>query len=149
MPQKPIYGADCKKWLANKNINPQTNRTIKINGPTYKTYEKICNDNSKKNKKSTLIKIKPSPLHKLSKVYLFGGFKINFSDKLTPIQASNLITDNFDKKSKMYKGMLVMLKKDPEDRTLFEVLVRNNMKNWEPVGDDYEDHAYEFTDFKL
>jgi hypothetical protein len=32
----------CDEWFKNKNKNPRTNRTIKINGPVYKQLEKEC-----------------------------------------------------------------------------------------------------------
>jgi hypothetical protein len=37
----------CDKWLINKNINPETMRKIKENGPVYKKLEKKCSLNQK------------------------------------------------------------------------------------------------------
>ncbi len=73
----------------------------------YNTYEKLCN-NPKTEKSATKTKTKTKLNKKLStksKVYSFGGFKINFIKLLTPIEASKIIVDNCDQKSKMYKGM--------------------------------------------
>lgn len=36
---------DCKQWSKNKSINPSTNRKIKLDGPTYKKIQKICDEN--------------------------------------------------------------------------------------------------------
>jgi hypothetical protein len=38
----------CEKWAINKNINPQTMRKIKENGPVYKKLAKKCSLNQKK-----------------------------------------------------------------------------------------------------
>jgi ubiquitin C-terminal hydrolase len=35
---------DCQKWKENKLVNPQTNRKIKKNGPTYQIYEEKCDN---------------------------------------------------------------------------------------------------------
>jgi len=40
---------NCKEWKLNKNINPETKRKIKNNGPVYKKYEKLCNNDDIKN----------------------------------------------------------------------------------------------------
>ena len=40
---KSISQNDLEKWQKNKLINPITNKTIKLNGPTYKSFEKEYN----------------------------------------------------------------------------------------------------------
>jgi len=35
-------GSKCSKWLANRKVNPDTGRKIKVGGPTYKKWEKRC-----------------------------------------------------------------------------------------------------------
>lgn len=34
----------CKEWMKNKNINPETKRTIKDTSPIYKKYVKLCTE---------------------------------------------------------------------------------------------------------
>jgi hypothetical protein len=40
--QETITFASCQQWKKNPLINPQTGRSIKINGPTFKEFEKTC-----------------------------------------------------------------------------------------------------------
>lgn len=37
---------NCEEWIRNPTINPLTNRKIKVNGPTYKKFEKDCDESS-------------------------------------------------------------------------------------------------------
>ena len=46
----------CNKWLANKNINPETSRKIKESGAIYKELSKKCSLNQNQNKKEKLSK---------------------------------------------------------------------------------------------
>ena len=40
--KKPVTKKICKLWKNNKNINPITNRIIKINGPIYRELSNKC-----------------------------------------------------------------------------------------------------------
>ena len=44
----------CDKWLANKNINPETSRKITETGNIYKNLIKKCLDNKKPKKEPSL-----------------------------------------------------------------------------------------------
>ena len=46
--KKEITASDCNLWIANKNINPLTNRKITSKSPIYKKFEKICSENKTK-----------------------------------------------------------------------------------------------------
>ena len=46
--KKEITASDCNLWIANKNINPLTNRKITSKSPIYKKFEKICFENKTK-----------------------------------------------------------------------------------------------------
>ncbi len=46
--------AECQRWLINKTVNPKTNRTIKINGPTYNAIKVSCSSSSKASVKSSV-----------------------------------------------------------------------------------------------
>lgn len=37
-----ISSEDCVKWQSNPSVNPLTNRSIKLNGPTYNEIQKAC-----------------------------------------------------------------------------------------------------------
>lgn len=159
MPPVNISTTDCKKWMENKNKNPQTNRNISTNGPVYKKYEKICITGTK-----TKSKTKTSKTSKTSKtnndnsddktsrkIFEIGGYTISFPEVMTPIQASEAIVDNTYQKSKMYKSIFAMLNKEPSKRSPFEKMVRKEVRKsgWEPIGDDYEMLGSKFTDYML
>ena len=62
---------DCEKWRDNKLINPKTGRSIKKDGPTYKTYVKKCGSSPRKTGpasaagKRKYVKLRsPSPIRK-------------------------------------------------------------------------------------
>ena len=46
--KKEITASDCNLWIANKNINPLTNRKITSKSSIYKKFEKICSENKTK-----------------------------------------------------------------------------------------------------
>lgn len=40
--ERDVIESDCKKWVKNKHINPQTGRRIIYKGPTYNSLQKKC-----------------------------------------------------------------------------------------------------------
>ena len=57
---------NCKAWKLNPVKNPKTNRKIKLNGPTYKKFQKMCKDDMKIQKSLKLI---DTSVKRITKVY--------------------------------------------------------------------------------
>jgi len=58
--------SDCNDWKKNPLKNPKTNRKIKLNGPTYKKFQKMCKGDSKVKESMKLIK---TSVRKITNVY--------------------------------------------------------------------------------
>jgi len=43
----------CEEWYKNKNVNPETGKTIKTNGPVYKKLLKLCEEKKSNSKTSS------------------------------------------------------------------------------------------------
>ena len=81
--------------------------------------------------------------------FVLGDIEIRFARPLTAAEAATRIVQSSSRNSMMYKGIMAMLAKLPEDRSDFEKLVREEVcdRCWEPMDGDYE--VGNFTDFEL
>jgi len=52
----------CDEWFSNPNVNPETGKAIKTNGPVYKKLSKLCEEKKSKSKSSSSISSKTSKL---------------------------------------------------------------------------------------
>lgn len=77
------------KWAKNKEINPMTKRKIKINGPTYKKYQKIYDKLNKTNRSNSD-----------SMIDNYIDYRVN---KIDPLLHENLPLNNFQSEKDLFK----------------------------------------------
>jgi len=104
----------CKKWIANKLINPKTNKPIKLNGPLYKQYLLKCSkflqsskspsSSFKKPSSSSSSFKKPSSSSKSSSIKVFSDSS-SFKNPSSSSKSSSLFKQSSSSSSSSKKYM--------------------------------------------